>query len=425
MTAQQLEREERDDSLAKLTLGLELETGKEYIFTIPRPKQAERLEVEDTFFNTNSAVFMPHVAVSRQTRSTPRTEFSNTQLWTDLEESHPVFVERSKDAPYLPDPVDAREMGLHAIVATLQYLEENADRKLLLAGHTDTSGHVDYNEKLSEARAQAIVALLEGSRDDFLAAIKKYHAEEDDAVVCRYVARTRGWDCDLADDAKEATPAAIKGFQRGYNATFDKSITEDGLSGPQTRGAYFDVFESDLALLAGGTASKLSTLRQQLRWVDSSKKYIACGEAYPIEAPEQDDFVSQTNRRVEVLFFEPSEVPSDMAKAEEELYGEKRRYGFTRLHRHDYHKPGGGTGEDPPEVEVVDDEPPPTGVGEPDHDLVTVIPYVENPHDDPFSFMHYFDEYWPGYGVQAKAEDLAGDPYFENPAMPDDGTALA
>ena len=42
-------------------------------------------------------------------------------------------------------------------------LTDHADLKLAITGHTDNQGSADYNQKLSQRRAEAIVATLAGS----------------------------------------------------------------------------------------------------------------------------------------------------------------------------------------------------------------------------------------------------------------------
>ncbi len=46
------------------------------------------------------------------------------------------------------------------------------------------------------------------------------------------------------------------------------------------------------------------------RWVDDEHKAVGCGESFPKDHPELDDYESAINRRIEVLFFEPPELPS-------------------------------------------------------------------------------------------------------------------
>ncbi|MBX3470614.1 MAG: hypothetical protein KF878_27415 [Planctomycetes bacterium] len=210
-----------------------------------------------------------------------------------------------------PREGSTEERGLEVLVYTFRFLELYRDRALVVAGHADTAGSDAYNQPLSEARAGCVVALLEGDRAGFVAACKRYHRDEDDAYVLRYAARTRGWPCDPGDGGR-ATKAQVKAFQTSYNQTFGRAILEDGIAGQQTWGAYYDLYDDDLAALAGGPAA-LAEQRGRLRWVDPARKALGCGEEYPRVAAGVDGLAAQENRRIEVLFFEPSELPPEVS----------------------------------------------------------------------------------------------------------------
>jgi hypothetical protein len=112
------------------------------------------LEVQDTYFNLDSAVMMPDLPAgpSGQTQS----KFvENAQRARLLQDYHPLVYEQYRNGPYDPDPVDAggRVSGLSVLAATYKFLQLNTEYKLLLAGHADTSGDVDYNYTLAARRA--------------------------------------------------------------------------------------------------------------------------------------------------------------------------------------------------------------------------------------------------------------------------------
>ncbi len=75
----------------------------------PQEGQVERLPFREAFFNFDSAVILP--------------------------------------AP-------PGERGLHLVLEALRHLKNNPGRTLLVAGHTDTVGTRDYNQRLSSARAR-------------------------------------------------------------------------------------------------------------------------------------------------------------------------------------------------------------------------------------------------------------------------------
>jgi len=51
----------------------------------------------------------------------------------------------------------------------------------------------------------------------------------------------------------------------------------------------------------------LAKLRGGVTFLEGAKRTIGCGESHPIEAKGKDGFRSATNRRVELLFFDPED----------------------------------------------------------------------------------------------------------------------
>jgi len=50
--------------------------------------------------------------------------------------------------------------GMHNITKLAQFLQENPDRKVIVEGYTDSTGSADYNQGLSERRANCVRAAL-------------------------------------------------------------------------------------------------------------------------------------------------------------------------------------------------------------------------------------------------------------------------
>jgi hypothetical protein len=98
-------------------------------------------------------------------------------------------------------------------------------------------------------------------------------------------------------------------MQQGYNEEFGKAIAEDGKIGRETWGAVFDLYQDDLAFRMQADEAKMKSIRSKLAFVDAGKKQVGCGEHFPVEQKHRDNFKSQANRRVEILFFETGEEP--------------------------------------------------------------------------------------------------------------------
>lgn len=202
--------------------------------------------------------------------------------------------------------------GLAVLRACYRYLEEYPDRKMLIVGHTDTTGSETYNNKLSEKRAQSVVAALEGDRDTWVRTARDQSQVEDYQRILQWVHKCWGWLCDpvKVDNMNgPATKRAVEAFQSLYNREFNASISVDGIVGKQTWTAIFDVYMDELMYILETNEQGLKDYRGQLQFVDASKKFVGCGEHYPKEAIGIDEYRSRENRRVEVLFFEEKDLP--------------------------------------------------------------------------------------------------------------------
>ncbi|MDB5048344.1 MAG: hypothetical protein JWO30_1415 [Fibrobacteres bacterium] len=255
-----------------------LTTGQSFLFKLERFK-AFCLEVGDFHFNHDSAVFLP--------------EFK---------------PEEQKDQK----AGEVRFRGLAALRACYIQAETHADESLLIAGHTDTSGAADYNVKLSQQRADSVLHILVGNRAEWVRISDHKHKVEDYKLILKWTAKVQGWASDPGavnntDDA--ATKAALREFQKSYNLDFGKSIAVDGAIGPETWGAIFDVYMEALGNLLDTDRNGLAPHRDALRFITTGPTSVGCGENFPIEAADKDNFRSKTNRRVELLFFLPEQSP--------------------------------------------------------------------------------------------------------------------
>ncbi len=273
-----------------------------------------RLEVEDDFFNHDSAVMMPDTTVGRRTAQTVAFQAGDLDDLARMKRFHPevhhTFTVDPADPPARPDR--DRVSGLGVLAATYRFLALNENFKLLLAGHCDTSGKDDYNFTLSQQRAKNVLFLLEGNRHSWIESALAHSQVEDQKRICKYAARERGWPCDpgVIDNVKdEALDRALRGLRESFNRDFKRNIPVTGPAGEETWGAFFDIYMDDLAIILDTTEGGLAQERAHLRFVDDQQKFIACGEKLPIDQPQRDEFRSEENRRVEVLFFASSALP--------------------------------------------------------------------------------------------------------------------
>jgi outer membrane protein OmpA-like peptidoglycan-associated protein len=242
------------------------------------------VEVADTLFRTNSAVVMPE-------GETPTAGAGGTA--TD------------------------------AIATVLRFNASRPGKKVLVAGHTDTEGSVDFNQKLSEERAKCALALLVGGtdgRESFAKVCDGRHQVADYKQILAWVSRVLGklgFDCHpgAIDDNAATGVAPVKRFQKSYNQSKSAlgasgpDLAVDGAVGPLTWGAFFDCYEAVLAEDLGVDAKGLSDLREKVVFVDDHRRALGFGEHFPVEELGVDGLRSEANRRVEILLFDPTEEP--------------------------------------------------------------------------------------------------------------------
>lgn len=208
----------------------------------------------------------------------------------------------------------------------LRFNADNPNKSLLVAGHTDTTGSESDNQALSEERARCALALLVGgsaARDDFASLCDGRHTVGDYKQILAWLARAfpslfRACDPGAIDDNAASGVEPVRAFQKAYNDNkvslgLDPDATEDldpdGDVGPKTWGGLFDCYEFALQQELGVNAAGLQALRDKLVFADDAHRSLGFGEHFPVEELGVDQFRSQTNRRVEILFFDPGEAP--------------------------------------------------------------------------------------------------------------------
>ncbi len=201
--------------------------------------------------------------------------------------------------------------GLAVVATCLKHAEAHPDEKLLSAGHTDSSGPDAYNITLSHKRADNVAAVVRGDKDEWVQIALDQSKVEDYQQILTWVAWIWGWPCNpqgIDGDHGSNTDAAVEAFQRLSAAEFDRDLSVDGDVGEQTWGAIFDVYQRILADVLELDADGLRGCQDAVKWLDTPT--VGCGESFPIEQRGLDNYRSETNRRVELVFFEPGEEPA-------------------------------------------------------------------------------------------------------------------
>jgi outer membrane protein OmpA-like peptidoglycan-associated protein len=211
------------------------------------------------------------------------------------------------------------------ISSVLRYNQEHPGKQLIVAGHCDTTASIEYNQKLSEERAGTAHAMLVGNRDDFIKFCDGRHDEVDVTQIFDWTTRAYGFTCKPTTLTAKPSDERYKQFRESYNNWIneprDQATEPDERGGPELAktgrldksiwGAIFDLYEHNLRQELGETASGVADLRSDtnLVWVDPNRQALGFSEHFPIDNLGRDNYRSQANRRVEILFFDPDEIP--------------------------------------------------------------------------------------------------------------------
>lgn len=255
----------------------------------------------------------------------------------DLDAPKVTFVEladahfRTDSAVVLPEGESPDQKGGHealtsvGLIATaLRFNDEHDGRTVLVAGHTDTAAGDELNDELSRQRAKVALALLEGDRDGFKTLANARHKGMDINQILSWISEAFDaptFDCKPAAIKDFVSTVTVRKFQKEFNrnklalGSTAADLAVDGSVGELTWGAFFDCYEFALQQELGEDAAGVAALRAKLTFADPNRKSLGFGERFPIEELGVDEFRSQTNRRVEILFFENGEEP-DLTHAE-------------------------------------------------------------------------------------------------------------
>lgn len=277
---------------------LEVPTNRLVNCTIVRSK-CHILEMEDVLFHLNSAVLMPE-----NPENTSSGNASEKQL---------------------------KVSGVRALTLVFRKFQDTPNKSILVCGHADRSGQVQYNFELSGMRAKNVLFIIQGRRSDWAEICANKHRIEDFQQITQYYALMNSWNCDpgkIDNVWGEKTKKAMDGFIENYNDHFfnkpsmsflDPELVENVDKDSKHEWskemweAVYDLYENDLILTTcnGKDAKKnFNKLRSKIQFVDLNKPFIACGESFPKDKRSGIPYRSQKDRRVEILFFDKNETPS-------------------------------------------------------------------------------------------------------------------
>ncbi|MCX4247631.1 peptidoglycan-binding domain-containing protein [Paraliomyxa miuraensis] len=168
-------------------------------------------------------------------------------------------------APWTDDvhPISYILAGIHAARSA-------GDALLLVVGHVAPA----EARALGRARAEALRCVVESDAAAWVELAQTHGTLADVKAYLQYLNAMLGWSCaiDVVDETRgPSTERAIAAFQQEYDDTFGRAIDVDGICGPQTLGALFEVMrmEWNKWLLKHGLGQE-DVDALDIRWLDGS-----------------------------------------------------------------------------------------------------------------------------------------------------------
>jgi hypothetical protein len=257
-----------------------------------------------------------------------KVEFADLHFATDRE----ILLPLAEDPDHESDT--PRAAPLHVIAALLEFAADHPEREVVIYGHADTAGDAGHNDTLSEQRARNVQLYLAGERDAWAAHCQEHYEIADFKRVHRWAADRFAWATDPGPLDNEWTSTAKQAraeFRRRCDELLGTSLQQGVKQNPADWAAIFDLYDIAVAGYLECEPENLAALRGAIVFADPA--IIACGEHWPVLNPGQDGVAERLNRRVEVMFFQPGELPRKHGSDDppgDELYA-SGRYQQVRL----------------------------------------------------------------------------------------------
>ena len=254
---------------------------------------------------------------------------------------HTLMPEGPTPEPGTEPPADVVD-GLKVVAGALDHARKHPDRQMLVTGHSDSTAIISYNLPLSGRRADSTFCVLQGFDLKDLWVQKALHDgghADDWRRILRWVDDEFHLDCKASDPNAPnfaIDQKAITNFQKGYNKEVDDlkasgtnpfapGFTQKipgsqlGFVGLSTWQAFFDFYQRDLIRqLSLKTEAELAEIQKNVKLVKIPTQ--GCGEFHSQNLaertarraagyPEKPGPKEPLDRRVEILFFDPEEVP--------------------------------------------------------------------------------------------------------------------
>jgi len=200
--------------------------------------------------------------------------------------------------------------ALGALIVIAGFAREHPEKQLLVAGHTDSSGSDGHNRELSERRAENVRLWLAGDAEGWSTHCQGNFERADFKAVHAWAQHHLGWSTDPGelDNAWHGQARRARDVFRGEcEAVLAIELEHDVAQNKEDWRGIHDLYSLIVARYLDIEAEDLLALRRSFRFCEPAT--LACGEDFPRDRPGQNNPTSATDRRVDVLFFDPDEQP--------------------------------------------------------------------------------------------------------------------
>lgn len=200
-----------------------------------------------------------------------------------------VAMARLRDLLFDPHKSFLLPGAIESLKTIRQIYQQNAPCKLLIVGHTDTTGDPETNDPLSRERADSMKAYLEDDVDAWLANYdlegkKRWGGREDRAMI--------GALPDAHERGQGEDP--VTWFQR------TRDLTVDGKAGPQTRRQLI----TEYMALDGIKLSEEPDLEVSIETHGAGENFPLAETGFELDIQAADERADARDRRVELFFFD-------------------------------------------------------------------------------------------------------------------------
>jgi len=237
--------------------------------------------------------------------------------------------------------------GLQVLAMALDHSQQHPKREMLVTGHCDTTGTIQYNLQLSARRADSVFFVLQGHvlKEEWVKSALLDGGKADDwRRILRWVNKQYGFGAEASDPARPDFAKdlpAVKKFQQDYNNEVDRLAQSGknpfapgfkdkippgqiGFVGIATWRAFFDFYQRELMrLLNLQSYDDLRKIQEAVKLASAAPSQaptLGCGEFHSQDIAEREsrrergyrekaDPPRAKDRRVEMLFFDPNELP--------------------------------------------------------------------------------------------------------------------